>query len=308
MKVSSTHRLLLIMTLAAVGLLPSKTNAQTTEEGSQGSWRNAKAANVAQRSPGLRIRAAVDGPEITQTQEQKDAPSRLQQMYIDIINVLFVGLNQLIPLLPELFPGNEGPVGIGELVITEVANDGNNSFIEVYNPSGVRIELDDWAFCQSNGCTSQNELAGRVMEAGDILVFQLDGQLNGELANGVITIQVGTTADDIGVYDFTGASARDPLDSVAMIDYLQWGDIFQSFGLEDTAIAAGLWVANTSITEDLEEQSFQLRSGALQIGGNAMDYIVVPFSQNSLGALTPANLESEQSGGTVTAKDTSTAR
>ncbi len=253
---------------------------------------NAKAAAVAARAPGLWIRAGIGGPQVSQTRADRDQPSRQQGVLIDMINAIFVGLNQLIPLLPTLLQVGDGaPSGVGDLIITEIANDGTNTFIEVFNPSSFRIELDNWALCKEDGCTSPNELAGLVMEQDDVMVFQLSGQFDSQFANSVTTIQVGTAVDDIGVYDFTGADTRDPTDTIALRDYLQWGDFFESFGLEDVAVSAGLWVVRTSVEDSLANNSFQLIPSRLNLGGTADDYIVVPFDQHSLGRITPAELE-----------------
>ncbi len=259
-----------------------------SEDGSKSVKVYPRSGAVAARAPGLWVRDALGPLEITATADMP--PTRQQQILIDSITSLFLALNTIIPLLPSAIGDGPGG-GIGQLVLTEIANDGSNTFVEVFNPSGIRIELDNWALCKTDGCTAVSELAGRVMEGGDILVFQLGGQLNSSLANGVVTLQTGTTADDIGLYDFTGAD-RDPLDSAPMRDYLQWGTFIQSFGLEDVAISAGLWASQSSIDSSLGNQSFQLRADRFSIGGNSGDYIVVPFADHSLGAVSPADLES----------------
>ncbi len=291
------NRWLLALVTAAVLASPAVGVAQEDQAGSKAVNQNAKGPAVAARAPGLMVRDAINGPQIVQSEAEGDAPSRQQRVLIDIINTLFLGLNQLIPFLPAILEPIDGaPTGVGNLVITEVANDGTNTFVEIFNPGSIRIELDNWAFCKLDGCTGPGELAGRVMERDDVLVLQLSGQFDSQFANSVITLQVGTTADDIGLYDFTGAEARDPLDRVALRDYLQWSEFFQSFGLEDVAVSAGLWVTNTSI-ETLANNSFQLRADRLSLGGVADDYIVVPFAQHSLGQPTPAELESAASSG-----------
>ncbi|MCH8969744.1 MAG: hypothetical protein IIA66_11580 [Planctomycetes bacterium] len=219
-----------------------------------------------------------------------EAFSRQQGVYIDLINALFVGLNQFIPFLPALFdPVGGAATGVGDLIITEIANDGTNTFVEVFNPGSIRIELDAWAFCKVDGCTGPTELAGRVMERNDVLVFQLSGQFDSDFANGVTTLQVGTALDDLGLYDFTGADSRTPTDNVALRDYVQWGDFFGTFGLEEIATSAGLWVVNTSISSSLANMSFQLNADSLTIGGTAEDYTIVPFARNTLGQVTRAN-------------------
>lgn len=276
---------------AAVLCLPEPALGQ--EDGSKAVNVYAKAQAVAARAPGLMVRDGIGGPQISQTRADSEQPSRQQGVLIDMINAIFVGLNQLIPLLPTLLQFGDGsPSGVGDLVITELANDGTNTFIEVFNPSSFRIELDNWALCKVDGCTSPNELAGLVMEQDDVMVFQLSGQFDSEFANSVTTLQVGTAVDDIGVYDFTGADARDPTDTIALRDYLQWGDFFESFGLEDVAVSAGLWVVRTSVEESLANNSFQLDPSRLNLGGTADDYIVVPFDDNSLGLITPTDLVS----------------
>ena len=84
-------------------------------------------AAVAARAPGLMIRAAINGPEITQSFVDAEAPSRQQGVYIDLINALFVGLNQFIPFLPALFDPVGGAItGAGNFFITQIANDHTN--------------------------------------------------------------------------------------------------------------------------------------------------------------------------------------
>ncbi|MCZ6652317.1 MAG: hypothetical protein O7D91_04740 [Planctomycetota bacterium] len=277
-----------ILMFAVVFAVAQPRAAFAQDAGTNGAvTQNAKGPAVAARAPGLMIRAAINGPEITQTVADVEAPSRQQGVYIDLINALFIGLNQFIPFLPALFdPVGGATTGVGDLIITEIANDGTNTFVEVFNPGSIRIELDAWAFCKVDGCTGPTELAGRVMERDDVLVFQLSGQFDSEFANGVTTLQVGTALDDLGLYDFTGADSRTPTDNVALRDYVQWGDFFGSFGLEEIATSAGLWVVNTSISSSLANMSFQLNADSLTIGGTAEDYTIVPFAQNTLGQVT----------------------
>lgn len=288
--------IVLIVTMTLGGPYPAM-----AQETNQGVSQNARGSAVASRSPGLRIRAALGGPQITQSREEAETPTRLQGIYINIINAVFVGFNQLIPFLPELFPEAGGPAGIDDLVITEIANDGTNTFVEIFSPGAVRIELDNWAFCIAEQCTEPGELVGRVMEQNDVIVMQLGGQFDGALANGVVTLQISPTIGELALHDFTGATGRDPTDQVAMVDYLQWGDIFQSFGLEDTASAAGLWIIGTSIESSLVNNSFQLDRDRASTGGRADDYIVVPFSQQTLGTLTPSDLEPDSGAGQAAA-------
>ncbi len=282
----STRWILLFAVVLAVAH-PRAALAQDAGQANGAVTQNAKGPAVAARAPGLMVRDAINGPEITQTVADVEAFSRQQGVYIDLINALFVGLNQFIPFLPALFdPVGGATTGVGDLIITEIANDGTNTFVEVFNPGSIRIELDAWAFCKVDGCTGPTELAGRVMERDDVLVFQLGGQFDSEFANGVTTLQVGTALDDLGLYDFTGADSRTPTDNVALRDYVQWGDFFGTFGLEEIATSAGLWVANTSISSSLANMSFQLNADSLTIGGTAEDYTIVPFAQNSLGQVT----------------------
>ena len=285
----STYWILVFAVVLAVAQ-PRAAFAQDAGQANGAVTQNAKGPAVAARAPGLMIRAAINGPEITQTVADVEAPSRQQGVYIDLINALFVGLNQFIPFLPALFdPIGGATTGAGNLIITEIANDGTNTFVEVFNPGSIRIELDAWAFCKVDGCTGATELAGRVMERDDVLVFQLSGQFDSDFANGVTTLQVGTALDDLGLYDFTGADSRTPTDNVALRDYVQWGYFFGTFGLEEIATSAGLWVANTSISSSLANMSFQLNADSLTIGGTAEDYTIVPFAQNTLGQVTRSN-------------------
>ncbi len=290
MMVNRSTRWVLVFAVVLAFAYPHAAFGQDAGQPNGAVTQNAKGPAVAARAPGLWVRDAINGPEITQTVADVEAPSRQQGVYIDLINALFIGLNQFIPFLPALFDPVGGPAtGVGDLIITEIANDGTNTFVEVFNPGSIRIELDAWAFCKVDGCTDPTELAGRVMERDDVLVFQLSGQFDSEFANGVTTLQVGTTLDDLGLYDFTGADARSPTDRVAMRDYVQWGDFFGSFGLEEIATSAGLWVVNSSIESSLANMSFQLNADSLTIGGTAEDYTIVPFAQNTLGQVTRSN-------------------
>ncbi len=287
MMVNRSTRWILVFAVVIAVAQPRAAFAQDAGQPNGAVTQNAKGPAVAARAPGLMIRDAINGPEITQTVADVEAPSRQQGVYIDLINALFIGLNQFIPFLPALFdPVGGATTGVGDLIITEIANDGTNTFVEVFNPGSIRIELDAWAFCKVDGCTGPTELAGRVMERDDVLVFQLSGQFDSAFANGVTTLQVGTTLDDLGLYDFTGADSRTPTDNVALRDYVQWGDFFGSFGLEEIATSAGLWVVNTSIGSSLANMSFQLNEDSLTIGGTAEDYTIVPFAQNTLGQVT----------------------
>ena len=286
MMVNRSIRWILVFAVVLAVAQPRAAFAQDT--GTNGAvTNNAKGPAVAARAPGLMIRDAINGPVITQSFTDAEAPSRQQGVYIDLINALFVGLNQFIPFLPALFdPVGGATTGAGNLIITEIANDGTNTFVEVYNPGSIRVELDAWAFCKVDGCTGPTELAGRVMERNDVLVVQLSGQFDSEFANGVTTLQVGTALDDLGLYDFTGADSRTATDRVALRDYVQWGDFFGTFGLEEIATSAGLWVVNTSIGSSLANMSFQLNEDSLTIGGTAEDYTIAPFGQNTLGQVT----------------------
>jgi hypothetical protein len=287
MMVNRSTRWILVFAVVVAVAHPRGAFAQDAGQPNGAVTQNAKGPAVAARAPGLMIRDAINGPEITQTVADIEAPSRQQGVYIDLINALFIGLNQFIPFLPALFDPVGGPTtGVGDLIITEIANDGTNTFVEVFNPGSIRIELDAWAFCKVDGCTGPTELAGRVMERDDVLVFQLSGQFDSDFANGVTTLQVGATLDDLGLYDFTGADSRTPTDRVALRDYIQWGDFFGSFGLEEIATSAGLWVVNSSIESSLANMSFQLNADSLTIGGTAEDYTIVPFAQNTLGQVT----------------------
>ena len=111
---------------AAVLCLPQPVLAQ--ESGSKAVNVYAKAQAVAARAPGLMVRDGIAGPLISQTRADSEQPARQQGVLIDMINAIFVGLNQLIPLLPTLLQFGDGsPSGVGDLIITEIANDGEPS-------------------------------------------------------------------------------------------------------------------------------------------------------------------------------------
>ncbi len=304
MKSSKNRRWIVWVMMGLIGCCPLGVLAQqtTTTEQTKAVDKNAKAAAVTGRAPGLWIQKALGGVNITQTQAEHDQPTRLQGVYVDLLNLFFTALNTVIPLLPTLFQENGQPAGVGDLVITEVANDGTNSFVEIYNPSGLQIQLDNWAFCKVDQCTGEKELEGRVMTSNSILVFQLGGTFDSSLANGVVTLQVGTTADEIGLYDFTGATSRNQLDRVSMVDYVKWGNPLQTLGLEDVATVTG-WLTQTSIDSRLQNDSFQLARDHVSTGGRAENYIVVPFTQNSLGQLTPDDLTAAASSATASSAD-----
>jgi hypothetical protein len=265
----------------------------------QGANRNAKGPNVVSRSPGLRIRAGLDGPQIAQSEEQAYAPSRVQGVFADLINAMFLGLNQIVPLIPQLFlPGEDVSIGVGDVFMTEVASDGRNSFAELRNPSSLRLEMDQWAFCTSGQCS--NFLRGVVMDPGDILVFQLGGEFDGEIATGLVGLEVDGAVGELAFYNFAGRD-RDPEDGNAMVDYLQWGGLIQAFGLEEVAAGVGLWARGSAISDDLRNNSIQLNPDQLQTGGRRADhYTVVSFDSNSLGATTSAGLQDDPSTGDTT--------
>lgn len=285
----------------AVVLSPVAALGQDAEQENLGVSRNARGPAVAGRAPGLWVRNALDGPEITQTQEEAETPSRLQGVYIDLLDAVFAELNLLIPQLPSILnPDGGGGGGVGTLVITEIANNGTNSFVEVYNPGGVRIELDDWAFCKLGTCSGPNELVGQAMESDDVRVFQLGGlrDPNDDFVNGLVSLEVDDSLGELALYNLADAGSRVPEDEPGAIrGYARWSEQpIQSFGLEDVAVEQGRWGLNTSIESSLPNQAFQLRADSVNVGGRAEDFIVVSFESNSLGDLT--NPASDESGTT----------
>ncbi len=279
------------------------------EAGSQGAAINGDSSAFATRSPGRRLQELLGGPTITETSETiaEASPSDddLKNAAIfGVISVLFTLLNQILPVLPAALAGGGDGGGIltnNTIVISELADDGNNAVIEIFNPGAIRVEMDGWAFCTSDECS--NRLNNVVLEPSDVLVVQLDGNFDPTIANTLVSLRVSPDVGEIALYNF-GSSPSDPTDASAMVDYLQWGGVISTFDLQGIASQRALWpnAQNSSIDNSLANNSFQLApSLTQQAGRRAGDYIVVSFSTNSLGQATPSGLSGD--GGTGNEND-----
>ena len=171
----------------------------------------------------------------------------------------------------------------GTIAITELAGDGTNTYVELYNTGDFEISLTDWWLCLNPGLKYE-EIAVEscdVLGGREVLVIQLGGTLDSSVADHAITISP-TTLDvgDIGLYvgeDFLIFS-----DSDSIREYLQWGAAGQT--RESVGADAGLWNAGTYVDGSLADGSVQLLEAAVDLPLTEIDSLfVTPFSQHSLG-------------------------
>lgn len=256
--------------------------------------------NVANRGasrPGLRVQAGIAshrfGPEITQSASPD--PEYRVILLEELIRNLFAQLNVLIDFLPDLIgggttpgtPGGGGSAGINDIVMTELAHDGNVAYVELLNRSPLRMSLDGWVF--SDGDLISPSLPPLEIERNDTLVVQFGGDVQNPDANFIIGFRLqALPAGELALYDFSGVSpGLQPLEnSNLMIDYIQWNNEDQERDpdLETIASQANLWTAIDAIPSSLTNTSFRLAAAAESRDGTSSgDFIVVDFSSNTLG-------------------------
>ena len=171
----------------------------------------------------------------------------------------------------------------GTIALTELAGDGTNTYIELYNTGDFDISLTDWWLCL-NPQFKYEEIAVEscdLIGGREVLVIQLGGTLDSSLADHAITISPAELdVGDIALYvgeDFSIFSNPDDIR-----DYLQWGAAGQN--REDVGADAGLWHAGTYVDASLADGSVQLLEAAVDLPLTELDSLfVTPFSEHSLG-------------------------
>ena len=171
----------------------------------------------------------------------------------------------------------------GTIVITELAGDGTNTYVELFNTGDFEIDLTDWWLCL-NPEFKYEEIAIEscdVLGPGAVLVIQLGGTLDSSLADHAITISPATLdVGDIALYvgqDFSIFSDPDYIR-----EYLQWGAAGQN--RENVGADAGLWNEGSYVDASLANGSVQLLESAVDTPLTEIDSLVVtPFSEHSLG-------------------------
>ena len=171
------------------------------------------------------------------------------------------------------------------VLITELANDGSNTFIELYNPGAGPADLTGWFLCHVFNYTLPGTLDGMSIDPGKTLVLQISGEpLDPVHADALIDWPVfGTdfSSGDMGLYDSVNFHLPEDL-----VDFLQWSEAGQ--GREPEADEACLWTAGDFIPAPLTGATLQLSADA-GAGGltGSDDYQVHSFALNNLKVYPP---------------------
>lgn len=264
--------------------------------------------------PGLWVQQGIArhqfGPEVSRS-ATPDPEYRLA-ILDELLRNLFAQLNALVRFVPGLLdPGTDTPGiviggggGVNDVVITEIAHDGNVAYVELLNRSPLRLPLDGWVLAY--GDLISPSLPPLELERNMSLVIQLGGDTQHPLADFVMGFRLQSVdAGELALYDFSHVSAGLlPIENPdLMIDYIQWNneDRERDPPLESVAAAANLWTSIDAIPVSLANSSFRLDAGAE--GGDSTssrDFTVVDFAGgNTLGTpesqLTPGDLSSGDS-------------
>jgi len=254
--------------------------------------------------PGLRVQAGIarhnQGPDISDP-GPADPEYRIAALD-ELLRNLFAQLNVLIDFLPSILdpgttPGGGGGGGVNDLVMTELAHNGDVAFVELLNRSPLRLSLEGWVF--SDGTTVSPSLPPLQIERDETIVVQLGGDSQSDLADFVMGFRLqNLPAGELALYDFSGVSAGLlPIENAnLMIDYIQWNneDRERDPPLEVVAAQANLWTAIDAIPVALTNQSFRLNATAeSRDSTSSSDFTVVDFSANTLG--TPESQSTPQS-------------
>ncbi len=259
--------------------------------------------NVANRGaarPGLRVQAGIAshrfGPEITQTATPD--PEYRVVLLEELLRNLFAQLNVFIELLPGIIdgggtpgppgPGGGGGAGVNDMVITELAHNGNVAFVELLNRSPLRMSLDGWVF--SDGSLVSPSLPSLEIERNTTIVVQLGGDTQSPEADFLMGFRLqNLPAGELALFDFSQVSeGLLPIENPdLMIDYIQWNDEDRERDppLEQVAARANLWTSIDAIPSSLAATSFRLAASAESRDSTSSgDFIVVDFGDNTLGA------------------------
>lgn len=260
-------------------------------------------ANRAARSPGRLVQQGIArhqfGPEITRI-GTPDIPVR-QLVLAELITNLLAQINSFIGLIPTFLadqpatpgptPGGGGGVAVGgvdDVVMTEVAHDGNVVFVELLSRSPIQIRLQGWHF--SDGSSVSPSLPVIELDPNASIVVQLGSETQSPLADLLLGFRVlDITSGELALYNFAGVSeGLLPIEDAGfMVDYIQWNNdptTNRNPPLESVAAAANLWTPVDAIPSSLANMSFRLAADAEGRTTTASrDFIIVEFSQNTLG-------------------------
>ncbi len=287
----------MIITTALFGGLP-RASAQFVDQG------NSPAENVTTRgarAPGALVRAGIalhtSGPEIS-NQAEPDLNLR-QNILIDLIQNLFATLSGLVFFLPTLFqPGADPPavgggggggsgIGLDDIVMTEVAHDGNVVFVELLNRGPIEQRIEGWRF--HDGINLSPALPVIELDRNATIVVQLGSETQSPVADILLGFRVqSVVSGELALYNFSSVTGDTfPIDdSGFLIDYVQWDDDNEERDppLESVAVQASLWGEIDFIQSTLSTTSFRLEADAESRNtSSARDFLVVPFAENSLG-------------------------
>jgi hypothetical protein len=186
-----------------------------------------------------------------------------------------------------------------------------NSFVEIFNPGGIRLDLDGWAVCTDADVRECQRLSGLAMEPAETLVLQLGGNPDPATFDQFLFLEVAEGQGELALYNFEMLTDIDPLEPTAMRAYITWGPpLLNPTELQDVALDAVLWRRLDSVSEDdgLRDSAIQLVASRQPVGGlSADDYIVVPFDDNTLGSTNvavPDTSGENMNGGEDTPSDT----
>lgn len=298
-----------LILLVTLGALAPHGAAQIIDPGNNP---HENVANRGIRAPGAVVRAgiasAINGPEITQP-----APPEIrlrENLLVDLIQNLLATLAGIVPLIPSDGDGNpppnDGGSGSGDvrnIVMTEIANDGNVTFVELLNRGPIQVRLTGLRF--SDGMQVSPSLPVVELDRNATLVVQLGGETQRDFADLLLGFRIQSlSAGELALYDFS-RDLTEPFmveDSTLMIDYLEWSNatLEPDPPLESVAVSANLWNGIDFVPTTLSNMSFRLAADAeSRRSTGSRDYMVVAFDENTLG--TP---ESQLTTGDMTATNT----
>ncbi len=277
----------------ALGLMATGVSAQSLELGGQ-PGENVGRPGV--RAPGLLVESGiVRFNQGFDAQAAENDPDLRLEIINEFFRNVFAQLNVLIQLLPGLInpdPGNPGDGGggglIDQIVMTEVAHDGNVVFVELLNLTGIQTRLNGFRF--SDGDAVSPSLPQIELDRDDSIVVQLGGDTQSPIADFIIGFRVQSLqTGELGLYSFRSVTGDTfPIENADfMVDYLQWNNDpmdDRNPPLEAVAAQANLWTTVDTIPTSLTSNSFRLAANAeRRQGTRSNDITVVPFAENTLG-------------------------
>ncbi len=295
--------------VALLGFLACSTPGALAQFVDPGNSPGENTSSPGARRPGLLVQAGIvrhqQGPEITDPAIPD--PNFRRILLNDLLQNIFAQLNVLIPILPGvLFPqdgagGGDGGAGGGggnvggnvnlaldDVVMTEIAHNGNVAFVELLNITGVQISVEGFRF--SDGINTSPALPSILMFRDETIVVQLAGETQSEMADIFLQYRLqSVNSGELALYNFRNAAdGAFPIDDPnAMLDYVQWNNDIQqqNLPLEATASAANLWSTVDFVQSSLTNMSFRLNADAERRNNTrSQDIVVVPFAENTLGS------------------------